>query len=123
MIPNNIYAPFPFPLHLGFCIFSTLFLIIQFYRKKHLYYILLILGIDLTFVTQFNEITDNDKLILAIGIAEFVLLLAIIILMAIASRKNKKYDDKPEIEFTKEHHELINEADDIIKRAFSDDEE
>jgi len=60
MIPNNIYAPFPFPLHLGFCIFATLFLIIQFFRKKHLYYILLILGIDLTFATQFNKITENE---------------------------------------------------------------
>lgn len=116
---ENIYAPFPFPLHLGFCIFATLFLILQLYRKKNIYYILLMLGIDLTLTTQY---TQNEKIVLILGIVELILLIWIIISMIIVSNKKKK-NNKAEDKALHEHDELFNEADDIIKRAFSDDDE
>ena len=116
---TNIYAPFPLPLHLGFCIFATLFLILQLYRKKNVYYILLMLGIDLTLATQY---TQNEKIIFTLGIVELVLLIWIITSMIIVSNKKKK-KEKAEDKSLHEHDELFEEADDIIKRAFSDDDE
>lgn len=116
---ENIYAPFPFSMHLVFCIFATLFLILQLYRKKYLYYILLMLGIDLTLTTQY---TQNEKIIYTLGIVELVLLIWIIASMIIVSKKKKKKEEAYD-ESLHEHDELFNEADDIIKRAFSDDDE
>ena len=116
---KNIYAPFPLPLHLGFCIFATLFLILQFYRKRNMYYILLLLGIDLTLTTQY---TQNQKIIYTLGIVELVLLIWIITSMIIVSKK-KKNKDKADDKSLHEHDELFEEADDIIKRGFSDDDE
>ena len=93
---ENLYAPFPLTLHVVFCVFSTLFLIIRFFNKRNVYYILLTVGIDLTILTQFFQ---NEKLILTLGIIELIILILVIVFMYIASRRRKKealYDQKLE---------------------------
>lgn len=115
---DNIYTPFPFSLHLAFCVFATLFLILQFYRKKYIHYILLIIGIDLTFATQY---TKNDKIIFTLGLIELVLVISIFVMMFITSRKAKKAQKRSD-DSNHEHNKEIDEAEDIFKNAFSDDD-
>ena len=50
---QNVYTPLPFKVHFIFCIIATLLYLVQFYRKRSAYYLLIMAAIDLTFVTQY----------------------------------------------------------------------
>ena len=69
-LTQNIFTPFPLPYHMIICLFSTIIMIIRFYQKRKLYHIAMLIGIDLTFITQF---TQNRHIIFIIGFIELIL--------------------------------------------------
>ena len=70
---QNIYTPFPFTVHLIFCIIATIVYIAQYTRKKSIHYLLIMLAIDATFVTQ---ICTSEIIITCLFILEAALLIA-----------------------------------------------
>lgn len=50
---QNVYTPLPFKIHLIFCIIATAVYIAQYVRKHAPHYLLIMLAVDATFVTQF----------------------------------------------------------------------
>lgn len=81
---QNVYTPLPLKLHLIFCIIATVIYLIQFSRKGSAHYLVIMLAVDLTFVTQICTKTIVMNCLFG---AEIVLL----ILAAVLSfRFNKK---------------------------------
>lgn len=68
---QNVFTPFPFAMHLGFCIAATLVYGIYFIKQKTIQHMLLLLACDLTFITQIN--TSKPALTFLL-VAEIVLL-------------------------------------------------
>lgn len=68
---QNVYTPFSFGMHLGFCIVATIVYGLQYYNKKSLHYLLLLIACDLTFVTQINT---SKPVIAGLFVAEVLLL-------------------------------------------------
>lgn len=119
-IAQNIYAPFPFAFHLTFCMISTIFLLVQLGRKKYFYYVLLIFAIDISLITQF---TQKDNIIFALGISELILVITIVSLMLVCSHKaKKKLKTKLLTSDSSKYNVVINQAEDVFKDAFSDDD-
>ena len=58
---QNVYTPFPFKMHLGFCIIATILYLIQFYRRGSFHYLVLMAAIDLTFLTQTTICNDGSR--------------------------------------------------------------
>ena len=69
---QNVYTPLPFKVHLIFCIIATIVYIAQYARRKAPHYLLIMLAIDATFVTQFC----TESIIIAALFGLEVLLLA-----------------------------------------------
>lgn len=81
---QNVYTPLPFRMHFVFCLLATLLYLVQFYRKRSAYYLLIMAAIDLTFITQY---WTSKPVIWGLGIAEVILL----VLAALSAyRYNKK---------------------------------
>ncbi|MCR5122801.1 MAG: hypothetical protein K6B74_10310 [Ruminococcus sp.] len=70
---QNIYTPFTPKQHLVFCIFGTAIYLIQFYRRGGWHNLLLMLGIDLTYLTQTSLCNTSDT-IWILGVAEIIVL-------------------------------------------------
>ena len=68
---QNVYTPFPMPMHLGFCIVATVVYGLQYISKKSLHYLLLLIACDLTFVTQINT---SKPVIAGLFVAEVLVL-------------------------------------------------
>ncbi len=81
---QNVYTPLPFKMHFIFCIIATLLYLVQYYRKRSLYYLFIMAAIDLTFITQYYT---SKPVIIALFIAEIVL---ITLAFIFAHRYNKK---------------------------------
>lgn len=107
------FAPFPLVFHLTFCIFATVFLCWQLYRRRRLYYVFFILGIDLSILTQAIR---NYKGIAILGIFEFVLFALTVIFMI-----KKPSDEKEMSNQQKQTKKLIEKSEDIMSDDFSDD--
>ena len=72
---QNVYTPFTPKQHLAFCIFGTAIYLIQYYRRGGWHNLLLMLGIDLTYLTQ-TSLCNTSKTIWYLGAAEIVVLTA-----------------------------------------------
>lgn len=70
---QNIYTPFTPKQHLVFCIFGTTIYLIQYYRNGGIHNLLLLLGIDLTYLTQTSLCNTGDR-IGFLGVAEIIIL-------------------------------------------------
>ena len=95
---QNVHAPLPLPAHLIFCALATLLYAVQFQRRGMKHYIYLLLAVDLTIITQFF---DQSYVIIALAVAEAILL----IMAFISSTKSKKELKKQEEE--KERKNLV----------------
>ena len=83
---QNVYTPLPFKVHLIFCLLATVLYIIQFYRKHSVYYLLIMIAIDLTFITQ---IWTNKPVIIGLFVAEVILILLAVISSFVHNKKIK----------------------------------
>ncbi len=84
---DSIYAPFPFPFHLTYCIIATVVLFLQMKRKDITYYKPMIIAIDFTLIAQ---ITENQTAILVLGIFEAIMVVVIIAMVIMHSINEKK---------------------------------
>ena len=85
---QNVHTPLSSSQHLGFCIIATVIYLIQFYRHGGWHNLLLLLAIDLTYITQTSLCSEeNDYLLL--GIAEVVLLAASFTMQILFNKKQK----------------------------------
>lgn len=95
---QNVHAPLPLVAHILFCVIATALYIVQYQRKKINYYIYLLIAVDLTLMTQFFT---QDYVILAIAVAEIILLV-----MAFVSQWNYKKQQKMAMERKKQLAEM-----------------
>ncbi|MBR1423262.1 MAG: hypothetical protein IJ571_07480 [Ruminococcus sp.] len=84
---QNVYAPLPLGIHIGFCIIATAVYAALFARRRGYNYLCLLAAVDLTLLTQF--FTD-DSFITALFIVELGLLAASAIYSFRASRAKKE---------------------------------
>lgn len=125
---QNVFTPFPFGMHLGFCIIATLLYAAQYYRKGSPHYLLLMFAADITFLTQ-TELCGRDGFITALGAAEAVLLTASIVTYIFYSKKLRAERAADEAE-ENEQEERRKEAEaaqakldrDYVENAFEDNE-
>lgn len=94
---QNVHAPLPLSAHIAFCVIATAVYLIQFKRKNQNYYLYLTIAVDLTLATQ---LFTQDYVILALGIAE-------IILLAMALISNIRYKKQLKISAEKEKQREI----------------
>ena len=50
---QNVYAPLPLGVHIGFCLIATALYIVLFQRRKTYNYLCLLAAVDLTLIPQF----------------------------------------------------------------------
>ncbi len=111
---QNVYTPLPFKMHFIFCIIATLIYLVQYCRKRSLYYIFIMFAIDLTFVTQYYT---SKTAIITLFIAEVVL----IVLAVIFSYKyNKKIKAENAAENSEKEKESMQKKE--AEKAFSENE-
>lgn len=88
---QNVYTPFPFKMHLIFCIVATVVYLTQFARKRSIHYLLIMLAIDATFITQINT---SQIIITCLFILEVALLVAAGIFSHIYTKQQKLASEK-----------------------------
>lgn len=86
---SNFVFPFPFPVHLIFVIVGTVFFLLQFYRKRSLYYLLLSVGI---LSTMLIYVCSTGVPYILLGLEE----LALFVLILIYMRKTHKEAEQRE---------------------------
>lgn len=94
---QNVYTPFPFKMHLIFCIIATVVYLAQFARKKSIHYLLIMLAIDATFITQINT---SQIIITCLFVLEVALLVAAGIFSHIYSKQQKLKAEKQQSDIT-----------------------
>lgn len=87
---QNVYAPLPLVPHIIFCALATLLYAVLFNRRGKKHYLILMIAIDMTLMTQF---WTQSAVILTVGISEAVLLLLAGILAFKSSREDKALDE------------------------------
>lgn len=120
---QNVYTPLPFKIHLVFIIFATIVLLIQFFRKKRVCYLLATLAIDATLITHYTF--ENKGTIFFLEVFEILLVAGCIIDIAVAYVKNKKAmrEEKEKKRLLdsqqkeREKEEAISDAD-VLDKAF-----
>lgn len=124
---QNVYTPLPFNIHFGFCILATLLYLVQFWRKKSAYYLLIMIAVDLTFVTQY---WTSKPVIWGLAIAE-ILLIAAAVVSAYLHNKKVKAENAEKIAMenqalkNKKEAELAEAEKDkkVVENAFEDVDE
>lgn len=120
---QNVYTPLPLELHILFSVFATIVLMIQFFRKKRVCYLLSTLAIDATLITHFAF--ENKRVILVLEIVELLLVAGCIIdiVAAYVKRKKETHSEKEqeslleEQQKDREKREIISDKD-ILDKAF-----
>lgn len=120
---QNVYTPLPLELHILFSVFATIVLMIQFFRKKRVCYLLSTLAIDATLITHFAF--ENKRVILVLEIVELLLVAGCIIdiVAAYVKRKKETRSEKEqeslleEQQKDREKREIISDKD-ILDKAF-----
>lgn len=123
---QNVYTPLPLEIHMVFCIFATIVLLIQFFRKRRICYLLVTLAIDATLITHFA--IEKKGVILALEIIELALVAGCIIDIFIAylKRREKMLAEKEQKgllesrQKEREKREIISDSD-ILDKAFDSD--
>lgn len=122
---QNVYTPIPLKAHFIFCLLATILYLVQFYRKRSVYYLLIMFAIDLTFITH---IWDSKPVIIGLFVAEVILILSAIISSAIHNKKIKAKnpklkEQKQELAHKKEIEQIDAKEDKkIIDNAFEDED-
>lgn len=123
---QNVYTPLPTKVHFIFCIVATLLYLLQFYRKRSVYYLLIMVAIDITFVTQY---WTTKPVIIGLAAAEVVLIVLAVISSVLHNKKIKaanaeRYEARRQEVFAqKEAEDAAAEEDKkIIDNAFDDEE-
>lgn len=130
------FTPMPMGLHIGFCIFATVVLLLVYFRRKKVSSLIWLLICDATVILQFY---NDRRTALAVGICE-VILFAILFWVwlgeyraskkAEAEKKDSEPEDsQPEPDELKdieklvktERSKLADNSNDIIGNAFEDD--
>ena len=83
---QNVYAPLPLGIHIGFCIIATIVYALLYMRRRSYNYLCLLAAVDLTIVTQFFP---EDGVITALFIVEIGLLAACVIYSVRESKAKK----------------------------------
>ncbi len=87
---QNVYAPLPLTAHIIFCALATLLYAVLFNRRGKRHYLIVMIAIDMTIMTQF---WTDSVVIMALGISE-VILLALAIFLGYKENKEEKERDK-----------------------------
>ncbi len=88
---QNVFNPLPLKMHIGLCILATILYLIQYYRKGSWHYLLLMIGIDLTYLTQTN-LCYKKGFIPILGVAEGLILLgALLTYLSFAKKEKAKH--------------------------------
>ncbi len=98
---QNVYAPLPLTAHLVFCALATLLYAVLYNRWGKRHYLIIMIAIDLTLMTQF---WTSKVLIYALGICEIALLITAGVL-AYRSNKEEKLRDEERRRSEKEREE------------------
>lgn len=88
---QNVYAPLPFVAHLVFCALATLLYAVLFNRRGKKHYLVLMIAIDLTLMTQF---WTDEIVIFAIGFAEVIMLIIAGVLAYQSAKEDKAMAEK-----------------------------
>lgn len=75
-IIENVYAPLPASLHIGFCILSTILFLVLYARRRQKKSIYTLIAIDLTLLARLSH---DDYTILIVALAELILLAMIFV--------------------------------------------
>ena len=124
---QNVYTPLPFNFHLCFCLVATLLYLVQFYRKRSVYYLLIMIAVDLTFVTQY---WTSKPVICGLAVAEIALIVSAVSASHFHNKKiramnaEKNAQIKQELEDKKQAEKSEAENDKkIVDNAFEDVDE
>lgn len=123
---QNVYTPLPFGIHLVFSVFATIVLMIQFFRKHRICYLLATLAIDATLITHFAF--ESRRVIFALEIVELVLVAGCIfdIVVAYLKRREQTRDEREQESLLesqqkeREKKEVVSDED-ILDKAFDSD--
>ena len=85
---QNIYTPLGATAHLVFCIIATIVYLLQFYRRGSWHYILIMLAVDLTFLTQ-TPACKGQSGVAVLGILEALVLVGAFIVYLPYGKKLK----------------------------------
>lgn len=124
---QNVYTPLPFTTHFIFCMLATFLYAVQFGRKRKPYYLVILVAIDLTMITQY---TSSETVITVLGIAEALLLIGAFVLSRLDARKQKareaaevhEEEERRKVQEQAEQTEQKHLQDEFIDEAFRDDE-
>ena len=83
---QNVYAPLPLGMHIGFCVLATILYAVLYMRRRKPSYLCLLAAVDLTVVTQF---WTHSAVIATLFAAEVCLLTACIVFSYKAAKQNK----------------------------------
>lgn len=99
---QNVYAPLPFTAHLIFCVLATLLYAVLFNRRGRKQYLILIIAIDMTLMTQF---WTQDIVIFFIGFAELIMLTFAIVLSYRSGKEDKERERRRRVEADRKKYE------------------
>lgn len=105
---QNVYAPLPLGMHIGFCVLATVLYAVLYMRRRKPSYLCLLVAVDLTIVTQFL----THSAVIATLFAAEVCLLAACVVFSIKASKQKKA----------EAGSVGTHDDDAVDTAFEDEE-
>lgn len=100
------FAPFPLAVHVTFCIIATIFLIYQLFRRKRLYYVFFVIGVDLSLLTQAIKKYNG---IAILGIIELILFILTVTFMII-----KPKNEREALKAEKENQRIIKQSEDEL---------
>ncbi|MCR5141365.1 MAG: hypothetical protein K6C68_02385 [Ruminococcus sp.] len=99
---QNIFTPLTATAHMVFCIIATIVYMLQFYRRGSWHYLLLMLAVDLTFLTQ-TPVCRGQSSVAILGAVEAVILIAAFIVYLPYSKKLKAETAAADAETDKEN--------------------
>lgn len=134
---QNVYAPLPFIAHLVFCVLATLLYAVLFNRRGKKHYLVLMIAIDLTLMTQF---WTQEIVIFAVGFAEVIMIIVAAVLAYQSAKEDKAREERVKDEarrkrlereerlrserlFVKQEYIEKNFGKNMVDHAFDDEDE
>lgn len=103
---NPSFFPFPFPLHVIFCILATAFLIFRFATNKKPFQLIMAIAIPISLTLW---ISDNRTLYYIVGLIELILLIAAFVTSVIFRDKSTPENETAETVGTPETENEVQE--------------